>query len=534
MAIINQFDKRSGITYVYESISYWDKDKQQSRAKRTLIGKRDPLTNEIIPTDGRGKKKARDSTPVVSPDPVPIAETNRRFYGATYLLDEISRKTGLVDDLKKCFPSTYKQLLSIAYYLVLEHDSPLSRFERWHTLHHHPYGKQLTSQRTSELFAAVTEEGTNTFFHCQKQRRVENEYWAYDTTSVSSYSQALKQVQYGKNKEDDRLPQLNLALLFGQSSGLPFYYRKLAGNIPDMSTIQGLLADFNVLGFDKVKLVMDHGFYSRANVNALLKEHLKFILATKTSLSYVRQAIDKVDTSIHSYECLNEQYELYMKTVRFEWEYAQERPYKKDTLSQKRRMYLHIYFNIDKRAEDEMAFDRKLLQRRKDVLESKRKPEHESYYKTYFDIKETPKRAPQVHVKTEAVEKAKRYFGYFVLLSNEKMTASEALVIYRNKDVVEKAFGNVKERLNLRRLLVSSEKSLDGKLFVSFIGLILTSYIKKNMEKSGLFKSYTRQSLIDQLDVIECFEHPGHGLRVGEVLTRQKAIYEALEITPPS
>ena len=55
MAIIKQFDKRSGITYVYDSKSYYDKEKKCSRAKRTLIGKIDPETGEIIPTDGRNK-----------------------------------------------------------------------------------------------------------------------------------------------------------------------------------------------------------------------------------------------------------------------------------------------------------------------------------------------------------------------------------------------------------------------------------------------------------------------------------------------
>jgi len=56
MGIIKQFDKRTGITYVYESHSYWDKEKRMSRAKRTLIGRLDPDTNEIIPTDGRNRK----------------------------------------------------------------------------------------------------------------------------------------------------------------------------------------------------------------------------------------------------------------------------------------------------------------------------------------------------------------------------------------------------------------------------------------------------------------------------------------------
>ena len=55
MAIIKQFDKRSGITYVYDSKSYYDKEKKCSRAKRTLIGKLDPDTGEMIPTDGRNK-----------------------------------------------------------------------------------------------------------------------------------------------------------------------------------------------------------------------------------------------------------------------------------------------------------------------------------------------------------------------------------------------------------------------------------------------------------------------------------------------
>lgn len=55
MAIIKQFDKRTGITYVYDSKSFYDKEKKCSRAKRTLIGKIDPETGEMIPTDGRNK-----------------------------------------------------------------------------------------------------------------------------------------------------------------------------------------------------------------------------------------------------------------------------------------------------------------------------------------------------------------------------------------------------------------------------------------------------------------------------------------------
>ncbi|MEG0015961.1 MAG: hypothetical protein RR747_05215, partial [Gordonibacter sp.] len=64
MGIIRQHDKRSGITYAYESKSYWDKEKKQSRAKRTLIGRIDDETGEIVPTDGRVRKAmAREAEP---------------------------------------------------------------------------------------------------------------------------------------------------------------------------------------------------------------------------------------------------------------------------------------------------------------------------------------------------------------------------------------------------------------------------------------------------------------------------------------
>ena len=57
MAIIKQYHKDTNTTYVYDSTSYWDAEKGQSRSKRKLLGKLDPQTGEIIPTGQRGRKK---------------------------------------------------------------------------------------------------------------------------------------------------------------------------------------------------------------------------------------------------------------------------------------------------------------------------------------------------------------------------------------------------------------------------------------------------------------------------------------------
>lgn len=539
MAIIHQYDKRSGITYAYDTTYRWDKEKQQSRSKRTLIGRVDKETGEIVPTDGRNKKKkARDAavppvkTPV--PGPEPFNEIRHQYYGSTYLLDCIGEQIGLIQDLKRCFPDRYEQLLSIAYYLILEDNNPLYRFEKWSHTHSHPYGDDIPSPRSSELFASITDDEIASFFKAQGARRIEKEYIAYDSTSISSYSECLKQIQYGHNKENDRLAQLNLLLLFGEKSGLPFYYRKLTGNIPDVTTVKSLLADLDVLGLNKVKLVMDRGFYSEANINGLFKEHLKFLVGVRVKLNIVKKELGKVYDDIRDFRNFDHAMNTYGVTVPAEWDYTQERPYKGDVINEKRRIYIQLYYNIDKGAEDEQAFDQRIAGLYKELANDNRIKSHEAAYEQYFAVKKTPKRRITVTVKEDELKKARRYMGYFALVTNEKMDAFTALKTYRMKDIVEKAFGNIKERLNMRRLLVSSERSLEGKLFVEFIALILVSSIHKRLQQNQVYEDYTMQQVLDRLDVIECFEAPGYERRIGEVLSEQVKLYEKLEVPPPT
>src|SRR5699024_2342686 len=108
--------------------------------------------------------------------------------------------------------------------------------------------------------------------------------------------------------------QLNLALLFGEKSNLPFYYRKLPGNIPDVKTLKNLLSEIKLLGYEKVKLVMDRGFYSRENINSLFKNHLKFLISVKTSLKYVSKELDESKDTLNSWTNYNEKHEVYAVT----------------------------------------------------------------------------------------------------------------------------------------------------------------------------------------------------------------------------
>ena len=148
MAIVRQNDKRSGITYVYESTSYGDKEKQQSRSHRKLIGRLDPETGKVVPTKGWGKRRGQSKDKASAPrkrGPVPSIHTKRLFYGATYRFDQIGEATGVAADLKTCFPDSYRQIQSIVYYLILENRNLLFRFAGWAKLHKHPYGENIPS-----------------------------------------------------------------------------------------------------------------------------------------------------------------------------------------------------------------------------------------------------------------------------------------------------------------------------------------------------------------------------------------------------
>lgn len=536
MTVITQTDKRSGITYAYETEYYWDKTKKQSRSKRVCIGKVDPISGEIVPTRGRAKKgeiKALKSSPSKT-GPKPFTESKHLYYGATYLLETFSDSIGLTSDLKQCFPDTYKKLLSIAFFLILEDNNPLYRFEKWNLTHKHPYGQDITSPRSSELFASITDDQVMKFLRLQAKRRVEDEYWAYDSSSISSYSETLNQVQWGKNKEDDKLPQINLLLVFGETSGLPFYYRKLAGNIPDSKTVKHLLEDLDILGFGRTKFVMDRGFYSENNINGLYKAHVKFLVGVRLSLKFIRKHLDEVYDDIRMFTNYDESVNTYGCTVSTEWDYTQERPYKGDVIRDKRRLYIHYYYSIDKGADDEQAFDKRITNLRSELLDGKLVEEHKKAYEQFFEVKDTPIRGRQVYCKEDEIKTARRYFGYFALITNEKMDAFTALHLYRMKDIVEKAFCNIKDRLNMRRLLARSEKNLDGKIFTEFVALILISHLDHKMKETNLYKSYTMQQLLDKLDVLECFEDENHKLRIGELLNKQTEIYETFGVALPT
>lgn len=113
MAIIKQYHKDTDTTYVYESISYWDEEKKQSRSNRRLIGKLDPETGEIIPTGKRGRKPKEASAPAAGTCaelPRLYEESQARIRELTLMIDKKDHEIAGLRKEIRCLQDALSQI----------------------------------------------------------------------------------------------------------------------------------------------------------------------------------------------------------------------------------------------------------------------------------------------------------------------------------------------------------------------------------------------------------------------------------------
>lgn len=75
--------------------------------------------------------------------------------------------------------------------------------------------------------------------------------------------------------------------------------------------------------------------------------------------------------------------------------------------------------------------------------------------------------------------------GFFLLGSDRIAQPDKALNIYRQKCTVEKSFNNYKDRCGGRRLGYS-ERALEGKVFVTYLGLTLSLILHKRLQDANI------------------------------------------------
>ena len=479
-------------TYIYEVTSYRDSN-GEPRNKRILIGKLDAGGRKCYKAEYI-EQKMKAGTPLDIEEQTVFNEneikgSTIKEYGANYFVESIASSIGLSKILESAFPRHWKELLVLAVYLICTED-PFMYCNHWlESTETIPVGN-LTSQRISELLASLPVEGRTAFFTEWSSYRKEKEYLALDITSVSSWSELIDDVAYGYNRDHDDLPQINICMLMGEKSLLPIFQIVYEGSIRDVSTfIATLKSDlsYNKTGQPDL-LVMDKGFFKIVNVNTMLADpRIRFIIPVSFTAKFARDQIKSEKKDIDS-----------LKNTIPTGSGSVRGVTKLRAWGGGKKVYTHIIFNAMKafKTKDELYAHTTRL--RDIAMNASDDDEHMEDINKYLIVRasSTAGNGRTVSIREDVIEAELETAGWLILVSNDVDNCRRALDIYRAKDVVEKGFLRLKNSIDLGRLRVHSQNSMQNKVFVGFLSLILLSHIHKVMAEKDLYKDMTMKELL--------------------------------------
>jgi transposase len=522
--------KKHGKIYVYEQYSYYDKNTKQARPKQLYLGVKDAVSGQV--------RKARD--PVVKAIPV----KKDRCYGASFVFERIIAETKLYETVKEAFGDITDDMMAVALALACQ-GSKLYLVEQWLAMNHCRYSRRnLSSPRISELLKEITFDKRNRFFMGWIKGVKEDEYLAYDITSVSCYARSIEHVELGYNRDKESLPQINLGLLYGEQSRIPLYYQMFNGSIKDVGTIENMLIALRSYGCAAhCKFVMDKGFFSTVNVGFFMQNGHKFAISMPFTMNLAKETVDSND-DICSPQYYSALHECYCKRT--------------DCAFEGMNLAAHLYFNMDKKSAWDKELNKKihknrqalaLLKRQQETPGLKKYTDEEfghivTQHKAFFTVKKskitiTDNNGLDVRCSTiefdtdlDAFKDAMKTKGYMIILTNDfDRQSEEMLSLYRDKEVVENAFDDIKNQLDMDRLNVQSNESLQGKLFLVFLSLILVSAMRNALRKTGLSKNISYPEAIMELTKIKLYTYENNQMTLSKPSAKQKKILAALSLT---
>jgi len=517
-------------TYLYESTSYRDAN-GEPRNTRTTVGKIDPGTGLPVYKPEYIDRMAAQGTPVetvrmaASFTAEDIFRSSIRDFGAFYLFQELAERMGLLAVLQRAFPGCWEEVFNLAAYLVSTGD-PFSYCEDWlATTEAYAVGP-MTSQRISGLLLEINQGERDRFYQWWCSSRSEKEYLALDITSTSSYSELIDSVGWGYNRDKEDLPQVNICLLMGYQSRYPIYQSVYGGSLKDVSTLKTTIRTFQALaGAKPMVAVMDKGFFSARNVNAMLSQQhrVDFIIAVPFTSKFAKDQVlgerKDIDTLSNTIVFGKESLRAVTKLRRWNKDH---------------KVYTHIFYNARKAQGIREDLYAHVTTLRGMAMADPGKYADDPSFAKYLIIRRSEKEGSgyTVNLREDVVGAELETAGWLVVISNFIADAGEAIKTYREKDIVEKGFQRLKNSLDLGRFRVHSETSMQNKVFIGFISLILLSGIHNVMVDKKLYGKMTMKKLILTLSRLRL--QMVKGVRVLFPVTKeQRLIYEAFEIDEP-
>ena len=413
-------------------------------------------------------------------------------WGVKYFILLLAKKIGLLPILLLVFGKNItNKILILASYLITN-NRPLYYLSRWLDKTDFIINKCFNSQRISYFLSQISFNKRTEFYKqwCAKFKNLD--YIALDITSISTYSSKIPEAKKGYNRDRDKIPQINLCMLVAQNEQLPIYQTIFQGNINDVKTLYTTINELEAItGSTDFIVVMDKGFLSQENIDFIYnnKSGKGFLIGLSFTNNIALNLINEIN---NFYDNPN-----YLITSKNDCIYGITKKILYGTL--KIELYAHIYFNQSKYIKDkeslckEIEFVKNKIQQ-KDVLTIHERKIAEDYL--IINVKED---IFNIKINDILFHKQLSTSGWHILLSDYISDTKQANDIYKNKDVVEKSFNNLKNKLSMKRLRVHNSNRMENKLFIAFISLILISEIYKCVKNSDLYKKYTLDDIFIEI-----------------------------------
>ena len=510
--------KINGRIYLYEVESFWDKEKKQPRQRRKYLGPKEKIY-----------KKSASKLEALKPEPALQAKPSNfvsKSYGDIFLLKYLQKELGITDLLKEEFGDIYKEMLILSAFL-LGQSSGSYLFPYWHEEHYLEGVKKLNSQNLSELYEYVgRHEGERLdFLKNWGQHLNPTSGIYYDITSVSSYSTNIEAVEWGYNRDKEYLPQINIGFTHCSKTSLPLSYNVHPGSIVDVSTLKNVIKTFNLFELKNLFFILDRGFCSVSNIIEMYQNNMKFIQPLSFSLNKAKELVSKHKVDICRSEnafCYKEEV-LYHKRDKIEFEEI-----KLDT---------HIFYN-EKAAVDYKHYIYKILLEIEKEIKKASSFESDKDCKNYLENNVNCRYQKYFKIENKviiknlgAIEDAIFRAGTFILVVHgEDLNNEQIIEAYRNRDRVEKDINSIKNQIDTKRLRAHNQDTAQGRLFIKFLSLIVTTKIMNVIKGDKKLKKYSINEIMAELKKIKINSFDGKNKFITELSKKQKLIFKAFKM----
>ena len=517
--------KKGDSTYVlFQYGQQYNPEKKYAVPQRTIIGKIHPENHDIMYPN----EKFQDYFPEVElPEELPESYRSCALKIGSYaVVQKVLHEYKLENLLNTWFPKDCGLLLDLMTYLIVDEENAGQYYPDF-AFNHPLFSENMriySDSKVSRFFKSVTREQIIGFLNSWNKKRDHKQciYISYDSTNKNCQAGDIDLIEYGKAKDEKGLPVFNLALAFDNTNRVPLFYEEYPGSITDVSQFEYMVDKVKEYNYKSVGFILDRGYFSKANIKYMEDNGYSFVIMVKGRKSLVSELIaENKNTFETNRECAIRSYRVYGKTVL-------AKLYEDDNALR----YFHLYFNPSKQAAEREQLE-KLIEKLglylekhigKDITVGK-------IYHEYYELRYNKKHELISYTeKKDVVQKRLEQCGYFSIITSTEMTASQALIHYKGRDISEKLFSTDKSFIGSRSNRVQSSESLSAKLFIEFIALIVRNRIynllKETMLRLDTKPNYmTVPAAIRELEKIEMVKRSNGRYRLDHAVTkRQKVI----------